>query len=192
MTLTLITAPATEPLTLSEAKAHCRVEHALDDTLITALITAARLAAEHELQRPLITQTWQAAYEAFPSEIWGINAIALGKFRPIAITSITYLDQDGVDAVLAPSAYVLDSATVPGWVHPAYNTSWPSAREFANSVRIRFTAGYGAAADVPQCIKQWMLLMIGSMYAFREATTDRAQARLPYINSLLDPERVYQ
>ena len=38
MTLTLITHPATEPLTLAEAKAHCRVEHALDDTLLTALI----------------------------------------------------------------------------------------------------------------------------------------------------------
>jgi len=188
MTLTLITPPATEPITLTEAKSHCRVEHAADDTLITSLITAARLSAEHELQRPLITQTWQAAYEAFPLYQSGI---ALGKFSPIAITSITYIDQDGVDAVLAPSAYVLDSATVPGFVHPAYNTSWPSAREFANSVRIRFTAGYGAAADVPQCIKQWMLLMIGSMYAFREASTDRAQARLPYINSLLDPERVY-
>ena len=38
MTLALITAPATDPLTLAEAKAHCRVERALDDTLITALI----------------------------------------------------------------------------------------------------------------------------------------------------------
>jgi len=189
MTLTLITAPATEPITLTEAKAHCRVEHSTDDTLITSLIIAARLAAEHELQRPLITQTWQAAYEDFPSDQ---SAIALGKFRPIAITSVTYIGQDGIDAVLSPSAYVLDSTTVPGWLHPAYDTSWPTARAFANSVRIRFTAGYGAAADVPQCIKQWMLLMIGSMYAFREATTDRAQARLPYINSLLDPERVYQ
>ena len=189
MTLTIITQPATEPITLTEAKAHCRVEHTSDDTLITSLIAAARLAAEHELQRPLITQTWQAAYESFPSDQSGIG---LGKFRPITITSITYLDQDGADAVLAPSAYVLDATTVPGWVYPAYNTSWPIARDFSNSVRIRFTAGYGAAADVPQCIKQWMLLMIGSMYAFREATTDRAQARLPYINSLLDPERVYQ
>lgn len=188
MTLTLITPPDTEPITLSEVKAHCRIEHMTDDTLITSLITAARLAAEHELQRPLITQTWQAAYESFPSDQ---SAIALGKFRPRAIQSITYLDQNGADADMPESAYVLDAATVPGWVHPAYNTSWPSARAFANSVRIRFTAGYGAAADVPQCIKQWMLLMIGSMYAFREATTDRAQARLPYINSLLDPERVY-
>jgi len=189
MTLTLINQPDTEPITLSEAKAHCRVEHKADDTLITSLITVSRLSAEHELQRPLITQTWQAAYEAFPAD--GAK-IALGKFRPIAITSIIYLDQDGVEAELDPSAYVLDATTVPGWVHPAYQTSWPSARAFANSVRILFTAGYGGeAADVPQCIKQWMLLMIGSMYAFREASTDRAQARLPYINSLLDPERVY-
>lgn len=189
MTLTLITPPDTEPITLSEVKAHCRIEHMTDDTLITSLITAARLAAEHELQRPLITQTWQAAYESFPSDQ---SAIALGKFRPRAIQSITYLDQNGADADMPESAYVLDAATVPGLVHPAYNTSWPSARAFANSVRIRFTAGYGdEAADIPQCIKQWMLLMIGSMYAFREATTDRAQARLPYINSLLDPERVY-
>ena len=188
MTLTLITQPDIEPITLSEVKAHCRIEHRTDDTLITSLITAARLAAEHELQRPLITQTWQAAYESFPSDH---SAIALGKFRPRAIQGITYLDQNGTEADMHESAYVLDAATVPGWVHPAYNTSWPSARAFANSVRIRFTAGYGAAADVPQCIKQWMLLMIGSMYAFREASTDRAQARLPYINSLLDPERVY-
>lgn len=190
MTLTMITAPATEPLTLAEAKAHCRVEHALDDTLITALIVAARLAAEHELQRPLITQTWEASFDTFPSSVDG-GGIPLGKYRPLAITSVMYLSTAGVDTAIDPATYTLDAVNVPGLVYPLYDTSWPDARSFANSVRVRFTAGYGAAAAVPQCIKQWMLLMIGAMYAFREASTERAQARLPYINNLLDPERVY-
>lgn len=190
MTLTLITAPASEPLTLAEAKAHCRVEHTLDDTLITALIVAARLSAEHELNRPLITQTWEVSLEDFPSSIEG-EGISLGKYRPIAITSVKYLSTDGTDTTIDAAAYTLDSVNAPGFVYPIYDTSWPDARQFTNSVRVRFTAGYGAAAAVPQCIKQWMLMMIGAMYAYREASTERAQAVLPYINSLLDPERVY-
>ena len=190
MTLTLITAPATEPVTLTEAKSHCRVEHALDDTLITALITAARLAAEHELQRPLITQTWEASFESFPSSVDDAG-IPLGKYRPLAITSVMYLSTDGVDTTIDPAAYTLDAVNVPGWVYPLHGTSWPEARAVANSVRVRFTAGYGSAAAVPQCVKQWLLVMIGSMYAYREATTERAHAMMPYLSHLLDPERVY-
>jgi len=190
MALTLITAPATEPVTLADAKAHCRVEHAIDDTLITALIVAARLAAEHDLHRPLITQTWEASFEDFPASGGG-DGIPLGKYRPIAITHVKYLNLDGVDTTLDPSAYELESVSVPGYVYPIYGTSWPDARQIYNSVRVRFTAGYGAAAAVPQCVKQWMLLMVGAMYTFREASTDRAQSSLPFINSLLDPERVY-
>ena len=188
MSLTLIKPPDSEPLSISEAKAHCRVEHKADDAMMTSLIASARLAAEHELQRPLITQTWEASYEKFPS---GQGGIPLVKFRPRNVLSIAYLDENGLDAYVSDDAYVLDATTVPGWVFPAYQTFWPNARVFANSVRVRFTAGYGDATAVPQCIKQWMLLMIGSMYAFRELTTERAQSRLPYVNSLLDPERIY-
>lgn len=190
MTLILITAPVTEPIMLAEAKAHCRVEHTADDTLMTALIVAARQAAEHALQRPLITQTWEASFDSFPTSVDGAG-IELGKYRPIAISSVSYLNTDGVDTTVDPAAYTLDSANVPGWVYPIHGTSWPEARIFANSVRVRFTAGYGAAAAVPQCIKQWLLLLIGSMYSVRESSTERALAILPYIDRLLDSERVY-
>ena len=50
MSLTLITAPALEPITLSEAKLHLRVEHSVDDTLISVFITAARERASSAIQ----------------------------------------------------------------------------------------------------------------------------------------------
>lgn len=61
----LIAAPGAEPVTLAEAKLHARVETAADDTLISAMISAAREEAEHILGRALITQTWEMVLPAF-------------------------------------------------------------------------------------------------------------------------------
>ena len=40
--------------------------------------------------------------------------------------------------------------------------SWPDCRLFPGSVQVSYTCGYGAAVDVPQSIKAWMLLAIGA------------------------------
>lgn len=42
MSSLLLTAPAVEPLSLDQAKAYLRVEHADDDDLISALIAGSR------------------------------------------------------------------------------------------------------------------------------------------------------
>lgn len=57
--LILITPPASEPLTLAEAKVFLRIEHAADDALITRAVAAAREAAEHYLRCALLPQTWE-------------------------------------------------------------------------------------------------------------------------------------
>lgn len=50
--------PAAEPVTLTEAKAQCQVEHSADDALIAENIAAARQDAENAMNGALVTETW--------------------------------------------------------------------------------------------------------------------------------------
>ena len=54
--LTTETAPAVEPVSVSEAKQHLRVDIDDDDAYIVSLITAARKYAEEYLDRALVSQ----------------------------------------------------------------------------------------------------------------------------------------
>ena len=60
------TAPASEPITLAEAKMHCRIDNADEDELVIMLIASVRHHAETILRRRLITQTLDGYLDAFP------------------------------------------------------------------------------------------------------------------------------
>lgn len=190
MPLALITPPAVEPISLAEAKLHARVDDSDRDTLITVFIKSAREAAEHELGRALITQTWRLTLDEFPCA-----EIELPKPKVLSISSVGYVDADGVDQVVSSANYTLDSAQLPGWVLPAENFDWPATRAIANAVRVEFTAGYGpAATDVPASVRQWMLLQIGAAVKQAEAfASGFTVAELPnrWVDGLLDRERTY-
>jgi uncharacterized phiE125 gp8 family phage protein len=51
MAAILIEPPASEPLSLAEAKNYLRVQHDADDALIAAMISAARMQAESRTRR---------------------------------------------------------------------------------------------------------------------------------------------
>lgn len=186
MGLTLVAAPAAEPIALADAKAHLRVEHTADDALITALIVAARTEAEHRTGRALISQVWALRLDAFPT-----GKIELPKPPLVSVGSITYTDNAGSPQTLAGSEYQVVTDELIGYVQPAYGKSWPSARPVPGSVVVTFTAGNANAAAVPQAIKQWMLLQIGAMYEHRSAAGDRQIHVLPFADGLLDAARVY-
>lgn len=188
MPLTLITAPSVEPVTLAEAKLQCRVDADLtaDDARIGVLISAVREQAEHEIGGALVTQTWERTLDAFP--VSG-GAIELGMPPVQSLVSVKYLDAAGTEQTLAPSAYTLDAVAAPGWVLPAAGTDWPAAGDYANAVRVRFVAGFGAASSVPAAVKAWMLLHIAEWYAQLEAGADKPRDLLPHVARLLDCAR---
>lgn len=186
MRLKLITGPASEPVTLIEAKAHLRVVSTSDDAYITALIVAARQGAEHITGRALMPQTWELALDEFRS------LIVLPKPPFVAVDSVKYVDGDGVLQTLDPASYLVDDYNEPARLMPAYAESWPYARNQANAVLIRFRAGYSSLETVPEQIKAWMLLRIGTLYANRESVAVGVSvASLPDVDRLLDEYRVW-
>ncbi len=197
MALRLITAPTVEPISLVEAKAHLRVDHSDDNTLIGAYIQASRSYVDGKdgfLGRALVTQTWELVLDEFPDAEIKIPLPPLQE-----IVSIKYDDTAGVEQILDPAGYSVDDISEPGWVVPV-TAGWPTPIDAINAVRIRFIAGYAPNADsppdltanVPGSIKAAMLLHIGSFYAHRESiVVGQTAVLLPWASEqLLRPYRV--
>ena len=171
----LVEGPATEPVSLTEAKLHLRVDGTDEDTLISALIVAARQEAEAYTRRALVTQTWRYTCDR-------LAATVTLPHQPLQ--SVTSISIDGV--TLAASNYGVDTST--GRVRPLAGY----AADDIGGIAITYVAGYGAASDVPQAVSQAMLLMIGHWYEHREAViTGSISSELPLTaRALLAPYRV--
>ena len=187
--LTQLSPPSAEPLSLAEAKLHLRVGADIteDDGLIAALIVTARQQAEHRTGRALVSQQWRYAIDAFP-----VDSLELPLPKLQSVQSVSYLDSNGARQTLANTEYDVITDELVGRLIPAYGKSWPSCRERPGSVQVSYTCGYGAASDVPQSIKAWMLLAIAAWYENREGVViDNRVAviELPrcFWEGLLDP-----
>lgn len=180
-------APASEPVTLVEAKLHLKVENTADDDLITSLIKTARQWCEGYQNRSYITRTITLKTDRFP------NVFRLPRPQLLTVTSIKYIDLNGVQQTLAASVYDLDLYSQPGRVALAYNQSWPSIRGDINSVEVIYTAGYGAtAANVPDNIKAAIKLLVAHLYEHRSAVCDAGLEEVPLaVKSLLAMDKTF-
>jgi uncharacterized phiE125 gp8 family phage protein len=202
----LVSAPASEPLTLQEVKVHLKVGPSdgsgthPDDALITGLIVAARQFAETETRRSLITQTWKLTLDGFPAGCsdtpWGREfsipdaAILLEKGPITAISSITYVDMASQQQTMPSSDYIADLTGELARITPVFGKVWPPTLPQIASAAVTFTAGYGNAAAVPDGIKAWMKLRIGALYENRAEGSEVLFTPLPFVDRLLDPFRI--
>ncbi len=189
--LKLLAVTGSEPITTAEAKAMCRIDDDItaDDTLIAALIKAARSQAEHLMGRTVTTAQYERALDAFPD-----GGIQLAWPTVSSIQSITYIDEAGDLQTLSSSLYTLDAREHPGWAMPAEDTEWPSTLDTAAAVRVAFTSAWAEGGSVPEDVKTWIKLRVATMYKFREqVAAGMSVAELPrsHVDGLLDRWKVW-
>ena len=187
MALALTSGPAEEPVTVSEAKAHLRIDGSAEDILIASLIVTSRLHVEAALGLALITQGWRLTLDRWPEE--GQVRFPLRPIR--SVTSVTVLDEDGTPSVVSSADYLLDGQALRPRLIPR-DGKWPPPGQRANGIEIAFAAGIGdEPEDIPQPIRHAILLLVAHWYEHRDPLEiGGAGAAIPAaVSDLLKPYR---
>jgi len=166
MTCYLLSGPASEPVTLDEARAFVRMDDTAEDALLTSLITAARLHIEGVTGRALVSESWRLVLDCWPPT----RQVQLPVAPLASLTAITAHAADGSSTALA-----LDEVQLAGGDNPAalfLPTGFGDGiilRE-RQGIDIDYVAGYGDdPADVPAALRQAALLLVGYWFENRDS-----------------------
>ena len=191
MALRLVTGPTQEPVTLTEAKLHARVDTDDDDQLLMLLITSAREWIEGQTKRALVTQTWDWEIDyGWPYLQNGVPTIDLPVNPVASVTSISY-DDDGSSprSTLSADDYTAVCRTHGSYIVPAYGATWPTVRCVPNAITVRFVAGQ-AIDEVPKQLTQALKMLVTHMYERRDLASEKQMIEIPYaVEALISPYR---
>lgn len=184
MGLSLTTAPAAEPLTTAEAKAHLAVTSSDDDVYIDSLVVAARESLEVRTRRAFITQTYTLTRPTF-----GADHVLLPRPPLQSVTSVEYYPADGgaLTPLVDGTDYRVDTAGRIGRVELVEGQSWPDLADRHDAVKIVYVAGYGAAgADLPGSLVHAIRLQLSEFFE-----PQNSPRRMEAIKALTAPHLVH-
>jgi uncharacterized phiE125 gp8 family phage protein len=163
--VSIVVQPTEEPVSVDEAKLHLRVDGTEEDDYIDGLIRAAQQICEVNARRAFVQRTLD-----FSMDCWPGRGMELPYPPLVSVTSISYTDGDGNTGTIPSSDYVVYTSVEPGLIALKPGRSWPSVSLMPGpSLRVRYVAGFGSAADVPSNYRQAILLTLGSLYENRES-----------------------
>jgi uncharacterized phiE125 gp8 family phage protein len=167
------TPPASEPVTLAEAKLYLRIDSNNEDSLISDLIVAARMSAESWLRSSLISQSWKLVYNDYLD-----NEIDLPMPPIVSVSSVVVVNRDTTSQTISSNNYYLNAAKTK-LLFDNYVSGF--------SIEISYNTGYGTASQIPSPIKYGILAHIAAMYDERGLL---GQVNLPpQVSALYTPFR---
>jgi uncharacterized phiE125 gp8 family phage protein len=188
MALVIKSPPASEPVSLAEAKSFLRITDPDDDALINSLVMAVRQKAETWTRRLFITQTWVMWLDSIPSGF--TLSIPLSPLQ--SVTHIKSYDLSNVESTFDPSNYQIDGSSTPGRVGLNDGQTWPTGLRRINALEVEFVAGFGDASNVPEPIKQGILQWIKLLFANKSKLfeSDESTSGLLELNRIPIPPAV--
>ena len=154
------TAPAVEPVTLSEVKEYVKLDGTAEDSHLENMIKAVRQAIEGILGRSLITQTLVLRLDSWPSEV-----LTLPRPPLASVVEVRTLDEDGTETVYDSTNYYVITGEKSQLVIRQGKVVPTNTDRYQGGFEVEYTAGYGTAgSDVPEAIRQGILQWIAAVY----------------------------
>lgn len=175
--LVRVTAPATAPISLAEAKAQMRVEGGDEDSIIQRLIDAAVAFVDVQgaLGFAMITQTWAEWLGPNQSTVY----LSLGPVQ--SVSSIKYYDTDGNLQTATLADFNIFGTPNRISISPKTSKAWPITQTRDDAIKIEYVIGYGStSASVPQTVRHALLMLVAHWYENREASSEKQMMNLPY------------
>lgn len=164
MTITTITPPASEPVSLAEAKLFLRIDHVSEDALINTLIFAAREAVETACGRALIKRRVRESLDIWRRDNVGGALLGLGPVTSVVVVRL--LAANGSQSVIETDRYRLEG----GGDRPrlVFEAGVPATLRSAGGIEIEYDAGYAdAAAQLPAALRLAVLHVVAALYEAR-------------------------
>lgn len=177
MTLTVISPPGEEALSLVAAKAFLRIGHDGEDALVAGLSASVRARLEEAAGLALVTRTLRKSWRGWPCSIRG-RGVQLRPGPAAALVAVRTVDGEGAETDVT-SHFELSGGRL-----RVKRASWCPPVPAGGRVEADFDAGFGAAADIPGDLMLALKHMLVSAYR-----RDGADALPPEASAIIAARR---
>lgn len=159
-----LTYPSTTILSLQEAKDHLRVTNTDDEPVIMDCIKAATGLVERYTNQFFLSGSCVVYLDA--REFTAYNEIKIWAYPVNEITSIKYLDTNGVEQTFAASNYSTDLSDSPARI---LSTTIATVKQnIVNAYRIYLNVGFLNRDKIDPELLNWIKIFIGFFYQTRQ------------------------